>query len=104
MAAFYLARYCVIYATARGGSGEGGAVNCEKGWMAGSQGENGTPTIFGTASDLEMAALWLVPPRQLPVVLPLCRILRVAWPNAARHFVIYMHHHNTGIRLMRNIP
>ena len=56
MAAFYLARYCVIYATARGGA-ERGAVNCEKGWMAGSQGENGTPATFGTASDLER---WLL--------------------------------------------
>ena len=45
------------------GEGGGGAVNCEKGWMAGSQGENGTPTTFGTASVGlgEMAALWLVP-------------------------------------------
>ena len=49
-----------------------GAVNCEKGWMAGSQGENGTPTTFGTASDLlgEMAALWLA----LRALLPLSNI------------------------------
>ena len=77
MAAFYLARYCVIYATARGEQRGGRGGNELRKGMDGRQprGKWNAGNIWNRLGLGEMAALWLVPPRQLPVVHPLSNIV-----------------------------